>query len=64
MPEIDDWAGEEITHSEHIYQYENDLFDDDGARKYLNIIIENMEFSEILDVLRDFGMEDVTKEGD
>lgn len=62
--EIDDWKGEEITHSEHIYQYENDLFDDDGARDYLNMLIENMEVREILDVLRDWGMEDVTKEGD
>lgn len=61
--EINDWTGEEITYSEHIYQYGNDLFDDDGAREYLNAIIENMELWEILDVLRDFGMEDVTKEG-
>ena len=59
--EIDDWAGEEITHSEHIYQYGNDLFDDGGAREYLNIIIENMELWEILEVLRNLGMEDVTK---
>lgn len=59
--EINDWSGEEITHSEHIYQYENDLFDDDGAREYLNTIIENMEFSEILGLLRNLGMEDVTK---
>lgn len=64
MPEIDDWTGEEITHSEHIYQYGNDLFDDDGAREYLNMLIDNMEFWEILDVLRDWGMEDVTKGGD
>lgn len=62
--EIDDWSGEEITYSEHIYQYENDLFDDDGAREYMNMLIDNMELWEILDVLRDWGMEDVTKEGD
>ena len=62
--EIDDWSGEEITYSEHIYQYGNDLFDDDGAREYLNMLIDNMELWEILDVLRDFGMEDVTKGGD
>ena len=59
--EIDDWSGEEITHSEHIYQYENDLFDDDGAREYLNVIIENMELWEILELLRNLGMEDVTE---
>ena len=57
--EIDDWTGEEITYSEHIYQYENDLFDDDGAREYLNMLIDNMEFWEILDVLHDWGAEDI-----
>jgi len=54
-----DWKGDSLGSANRIFKYEDELFDIEESDQMLKHIIEQMDVQESLDVLHDWGAEDI-----
>ena len=54
-----DWKGDSLGSANRIFKYEDELFDIEESDQMLKHIIEQMDVQECLDVLHDWGAEDI-----
>lgn len=54
-----DWKGDILGSANRIFKYEDELFDIEESDQMLKHIIEQMDVQECLDVLHDWGGEDI-----
>lgn len=54
-----DWKGDSLGSANRIFKYEDELFDIEESDQMLKHLIEQMDVQECLDVLHDWGAEDI-----